>query len=325
MPRGRELLSTAEIEAYSLESAASDFYKNNKVKKLADASQKTYKIYVDCFIRWMGKHQSVTEITETKLEDYILYLSDEKDNKPVSIATNMRHIRRFIKFCISRGYLGEIEVIVPKYDEVLKEPYSDEEMKLLLARPKTHNWVEFRDWTMVNYFFSTGQRLSTALNIKVEDIDFLQKTVLLRWNKDKIQKRMPLSTALCDILKEYIERSALEVDNYLFIEYEGKKFTTRGAESAIKRYNESRGVAKTSIHAFRHSFARGYIINGGNPMVLQKLLNHKSLLQTMKYVNLYGNDVAKDLDLFNPLDSFKRQNNASVKRRYTVGDLNHER
>ena len=52
-----------------------------------------------------------------------------------------------------------------------------------------------------------------------------------------------------------------------------------------------------------------------NPVKLQKLLNHKTIEQTMKYVNLYSTDFADDLDLFNPLDNFKRQNYQPVKRR----------
>jgi len=36
-------------------------------------------------------------------------------------------------------------------------------------------------------------------------------------------------------------------------------------------------------------------------MKLQKLLNHKSMGMTTKYVNLYGSDIAADLDLFDPL------------------------
>ena len=78
------------------------------------------------------------------------------------------------------------------------------------------------------------------------------------------------------ILREYILVSALNDEDYLFPEYEGKQLKVRSAQDSISDYNRQRGVERTSIHLFRHTFARDYIISGGNPAKLQKLLNHKN-------------------------------------------------
>ena len=56
-------------------------------------------------------------------------------------------------------------------------------------------------------------------------------------------------------------------------------------------------------------------MNGGNPAKLQKLLNHKTIDMTMRYVALYGEDIAADLDLYNPLDNFKATHHIPVKRK----------
>lgn len=314
MARGRKLIKTIEIEEKTVRAAAEEFYINNKAKRLAPATQEGYKIYVECFVRWIGEDTYVSDLTEKKLDEYMIY-QEEKGNKPVSIATTMRHIRRFIKFCGSREYMGKLEVSIPKYETELKEPYTDEEMKALLAKPANDNWVEFRCWAMVNYFYATGQRLSTVLNIKVKDVDLKNGTVKLVWNKDKQQKQMPLSSAIVQVLTEYIYLSGLEAEDYLFPEYEGGQLQKRSAEGSIERYNKSRGVNKTSIHLFRHTFAKDYIVNGGNPAKLQKLLNHKTIQMTMHYVNLYGEDISSDLDAFNPLDNFKRNTHITIKRK----------
>ena len=192
-------------------------------------------------------------------------------------------------------------------------------MKRLLKKPQTNNWVEYRNWTMINYFYSTGQRLSTVLNIKVSHLDLENRKVKLVWNKDKRQKYMPLSTALIKVLREYILLSGLEENDYLFPEYEGKQLKKRSAEDAIADYNRARGVERTGIHLFRHTFAKNYIVNGGNPIKLQHLLNHKTIEQTMQYVNLYGVDISDDLDVYNPLDNFKRNNYTPTKRRVVMG------
>lgn len=313
MARGRKLVRVVEVEECMIREAAEEFYRHNAAKGLATESQRSYKDYVNHFISWSGDIP-LTEVTPKLLDGFMCKKMDD-GNKMVSIATNMRHLRTFFNFCISRNYMDEIEITIPKYEQELKEPYTDEEMRLLLKKPKTNNWVEYRSWVMVNYFFATGQRLSTVLNIKIKDLDLNNSRVKLEHNKDKIKKWMPLSSAIVRVLREYIEISALEEEDYLFPEYEGKQFKVRSAEDAIANYNRKRGVTKTSIHLFRHTFAKNYIINGGNAVKLQKLLNHKTIDMTMKYVNLYGNDIANDLDLFNPLDNFKRNNYEPQKRR----------
>lgn len=319
MPRGRTITKVIEVEECSAEQASAEFFRHNQIKGLSAETQKGYRGYVNNFIKWYGAENPVSEITTRTVDDYLYSKTEQGENKDVSLATNMTHIRRFINFCVSRGYMEKIIVTIPKYEEELKDPYTDEEMKLLLARPTTKNWVEWRCWAMTNYFFSTGQRLSTVLNIKVEHIDFENSTVKLLWNKDKRPKYMPLSSALVKVLREYIELSGLVEQDYLFPEYEGGQLKRRSAQDAMTDYNHARGVERTGIHLFRHTFAKNYIVNGGNPVKLQKLLNHKTIEQTMKYVNLYGSDISKDLDLFNPLDSFKRHYYTPTKRVEIIG------
>lgn len=324
MPRGRQLTATVYVEPRAIGNVMQEFFRHNQSKGLATETQKAYRTYIGVFAKWYGLDNFVSNITPVILEDYICKCQDD-GIKMVSIATYLTHIRVFIKFCISRGYMAPIEVTIPKYEREIKEPYTEEEMKLLLKRPQTDNWVEYRNWVMVNYFFATGQRLSTVLNIKVCDLDLKNSRVKLRWNKDKIQKYMPLSSALVGILQEYVLVSILQPDDYLFPEYEGNKLQRRGAEDAIGNYNRSRGVSKTSIHLFRHTFAKEYIQNGGNAVKLQQLMNHKSLEQTMKYVNLYRIDFSKDLDMYNPLDNFNKRNYAPMKRTKILGVSNYER
>lgn len=313
MARGRKIVKVIEIEEVTIGVASQEFFKHNEVKGLSKDTQSAYKGYIGAFVAWVGEDTILSEITAKTFDNY-LYKKKEEGNKDVSLATNMVHIRRFINFCISRQYMDKVEITIPKYEKELKEPYTQEEMKRLLVKPTRNNWVEWRNWCMVNYFYATGQRLSTVLNIKVKDLDLVNARVKLVWNKDKIQKWMPLSKAIIRVLNEYIMLSALEDEDYLFPEYEGGQLKRRSAEDAIADYNKSRGVTKTSIHLFRHTFAKEYIINGGNPVKLQKLLNHKTIDMTMRYVNLYGEDVSSDLDMFNPLDNFKRNNYTQQKR-----------
>ena len=314
MSRGRKLIKTIELEECSLAEAAEEFFRYNKAKNLSEDTQDAYKRRINKFIKFYGATEAISNIRQKDLDEFMYELS-ESGIKPITIKTDMRHLRTFINFCASRGYMEDLIVPMPRVEETVKETYSNEELKLLLAKPQGNNWVEYRDWVMVNYFFSTGQRLSTVLNIKVNELDLTNHQVKLSHNKDKRQKYMPLSSALVEVLREYIYMSGLESEDWLFPEYEGGQLKKRSAQSSIAEYNLSRGVEKTSIHLFRHTFAKTYITNGGNPAKLQKLLNHKTIHMTMHYVNLYGEDISSDLDTYNPLDNFTKSNSVKRKRK----------
>jgi len=77
---------------------------------------------------------------------------------------------------------------------------------------------------------------------------------------------------------------------------------------AVERYNRSRGVEKTSIHLFRHTFARKYLIDcGGDAFMLQKLLGHSTLKMTRHYCNIYDADLARNFDRLSPLAIMSQQ------------------
>jgi len=77
----------------------------------------------------------------------------------------------------------------------------------------------------------------------------------------------------------------------------------RSLQTAIGRYNQKRGISKTSIHLFRHTFAKNWILNGGDMFRLQKILGHNSIEIVKHYVNMYGGDLKNNFDVFNPLDN----------------------
>ena len=72
-------------------------------------------------------------------------------------------------------------------------------------------------------------------------------------------------------------------------------------------YNKKRGVERTGIHRFRHTFAKQFILMGGNVVTLQKILGHSSLEITQNYLNLLATDISKDIEEFNILRKFKSE------------------
>lgn len=53
-------------------------------------------------------------------------------------------------------------------------------------------------------------------------------------------------------------------------------------------------------HVLRHTFASHFIMNGGNILVLQKILGHSSLTMTMRYAHLAPEHL-QEAKMLNPL------------------------
>ena len=59
---------------------------------------------------------------------------------------------------------------------------------------------------------------------------------------------------------------------------------------------------QTSIHLFRHTFAKNWIMGGGDIFRLQKILGHSTLDMVKQYVAIFGGDLKRDYDRFSALD-----------------------
>lgn len=281
------------------------FIKHCQTKNLSKRTLKTYRAECNYFVNWYGEENDIATITADTVEDYILHIQKTGISETY-VATRIRQLRAFLYFCMDREYLCKFTITLPKANEVIKEPYTQKELEKLIQKPKSDNWVEWRNWAMVNYFFATGNRLSTVVNIKIADVDFNTNMILLTVTKNRKQQYIPMSSGLKAVLELYLQLWEHTDKDYLFPEYEGKQFSMAGAQCAIRKYNIDRGVTKTSIHLFRHTYAKHYIIAGGDATYLQRLLGHSTMAMTNHYINLYSTDLQKNYDKFNPLDNLAK-------------------
>ena len=129
------------------------------------------------------------------------------------------------------------------------------------------------------------------------------KLITIQKTKNRKQQIIPMSKVLKDILIEYLSYRKGTGEDYVFCNEWGLQANIRTTQQSIADYNHSRGVNKTSAHLYRHTFAKKWILNGGDIFRLQKILGHSDLTVVREYVNMFSNEVAVDFDKFNPLDN----------------------
>ena len=201
-----------------------------------------------------------------------------------TIATYVRQLRTFLNWCNGEG-LTTVMLPNMKEKETVKETYTDEELARLLKKPaRDCGFCEYRAWVIVNFLLNSGCRAATVRNIQNRDVDLQTRQIILRHTKvGKIQV-IPLCSLMVSILQDYMEIRGGKEEDYLFCDQYGGKLSENALRLAIAAYNQRRGVQKTSIHLFRHTFARKYLVDcGGNAFTLQKLMGHSTLKTTKIY------------------------------------------
>lgn len=311
---------TNSVPRPSIQAAFEQFQRQNTIKNLSQGTIEFYSAKAKYFFMFLGDtEQCIDTITEEDVEDYILFFKAKGTVSDTSINTNLRMVRAFLYWCMERRYMERFPIKMIKADEPVKEPYTTDELERLLKAPnkKTCSFAEYRNWVIVNFLLGTGCRVSTLINLHIEDVNLSAGTVYFRHMKARNQQVVPLSRSLVRILEEYLSCREGNPEEALFVSEYGTPMTRSGLENVIWGYNRKRGVDKTSIHLFRHTYAKLYIQAGGDPFRLQKLLGHSDLSMTRKYVALYADDLKANYDALNPLEQMMHdtQRNNRIKMR----------
>ena len=287
-----------------------DLFKAHCVaRNLAPASMKTYEYYIAHLVDDIGSDKPLCEINASVIEQHAVWLRDQGKNNDVSIATNIKHLRVMFYYLMESGYMDTFKIKAPKYVKDVKETYTESELQALLKKPnvKECSFTTYKTWVMINYMLATGNRLSTMINLKIQDLDFDSGMITLHVTKSKKAQIIPMSHALVDILVEYLQIRGGQPDDYLFCNVYGEQANKKCVQDAIAAYNTKRGVEKHSIHLFRHTFAKMWILNGGDVFRLQKVLGHADLNTTRNYVNLYSTEIQENYEQFSPLDNLRQK------------------
>lgn len=299
-------LSLKNTKELTVLEAFDDFKDKCHIKNLSSETIKLYENQFLTFYRFIDNDTLlISEVTSSTVDNFILDLrSDKHTCNEITINSYLRGIRAFLYYCMEMDYLTQFKICIPKVDKKLKETYTDTELSVLLKKPnlKACSFSEYKIWVFSNYLLATGNRISTALNVRIEDIDFTNGLIQLNHTKNRTSQLIPLSHTLASILKEYLKYRKGTSKSYVFCNTYGEKGDIRTYQDMLATYNRKKGVTKTSAHLYRHTFAKKWILNGGDIFRLQKILGHSDLSVVKEYVQMFGNDLSVDFDKFNPLD-----------------------
>lgn len=159
----------------------------------------------------------------------------------------------------------------------------------------------FKHRVIIMFLYSTGARVSECVNIKLTDIDSKRMQINIQEGKGLKQRNVPLSLILLDTLRTYFKSE--KPQRFLF---EGAKKGCHIGVSAVReicnkaRYLTPKINKHYTPHTFRHCFATHHLEQGANLLIIQRLMGHADLSNTLKYLHVQQLNINQ---VVNPLDT----------------------
>ncbi len=177
------------------------------------------------------------------------------------------------------------EMSMKKLPKYLKER---EVSKLLNAPPRE----KVRDRLILRVLYRCGLRVSELCNLKIEEIDFGDGTLMVRGGKGGRDRLIPVDHQTLDMIEYYIENAT---SGYLILSDRGGMLSTRQVQRLVSDYGRKAGIVQPiHPHMLRHSFAVHCLKAGMNLRTVQKMLGHSSLTTTQVYLDVTGDDIKED-------------------------------
>lgn len=232
-------------------------------------------------------------VVYSDLRFFLMYLKDEKKDKNSSIDRKLSSLRGFYQYLANEGVVSNNVFSLlngPKKEKKLPRYFEYNELESLFEVCDLSNALGQRDRLILEMLYATGVRVGELVSIKVFDINFSSRTILIlgKGNKERI---VPYGDYCEEILKLYLKDGYLSLNNqnspYLFLNARGGKLTERGVRYLLEEIIKKTSVQKNiSPHMIRHSFATHLLNQGCDLMTVQKLLGHESIKATQIYTHV---------------------------------------
>lgn len=266
----------------ALRTAHKDFIKHLKEKGRATATILAYGNDIKQLVDFCGKNAKLkaADIATHDLEVFKAFLAEEKYT-PKSISRKINSIKTFFRFLVVSEIIEEnpaTPIAHPKYK--IQPPRILSKMEYRALRDACRN--DLRASAIIELFLQTGIRIGELANLKLEDVSDAQ--IIIKPYESHPKREIPLNKAAHKAVNRYLENRPKSRSTNLFITKTGKPFLIRNIRSAIDRYFRIAGIKDTKVNDLRHTFIAHQLKAGTPIVVVSRLVGHKRLSTTEKYL-----------------------------------------
>lgn len=235
----------------------------------------------------------IRDITEEATHQFQKSISDGNYSR-TSILRMLASVRGLHKFALREKWTqinatsGFVSQKVPA--RLPKALSVKETLDLVDALKSSEEPLDMRDYALVEFLYSTGARVSEAVNLNLNDLDLENGSVRL-FGKGSKTRVVPVGSHAIAALEKYLTRARptllKKTSNLVFLNKQGNALSRNSAFNAVRNSAE-KGKIKTTVspHTLRHCFATHLLEGGADLRVVQELLGHASVTTTQIYTQI---------------------------------------
>ena len=270
-------------------------------------SPRTIKAYEHDLNKFVGFLESknktgIKKVSRENIREFIAELARngyKRPNAEITRARKLSSIKSFFKYLVRYDILKvnpAADIETPKLPQ--KEPnyLTQEEYNRLLSviRPSAAPSLGMRDLAIVTTFLFTGVRLSELVGLTLDSVSWQssQESIRVRGKGNK-ERTIPLNEIVVSAIKNYLQVRPDVASNSLFVGRLGNGLCTGSVYHLIKYYLKEAGIKKdgVGVHSLRHTFATSLLNKNRDIKQIMKLLGHKKLETTSRYLHVSDTDL----------------------------------
>jgi site-specific recombinase XerD len=248
---------------------------------------------VTMFLSNMGK-KTINEISRDEIDAFLKKLASD-NYTPKSISRKINSIKTFFRFLKAAGIVTSdpaIEIEHPKYE--VKPPRILSKIEYRALRDACRG--DLRIYAIVELFLQTGVRIGELAALTLDDLK--QTELHISAQEGHAERNVPLNKAGREALDRYLEvRGNNATSKALFITKTGRPLLIRNIRTAIDRYFRIAGIEGAKVNDLRHTFIAHHLMAGTAITTLSKLVGHKRLSTTERYLELIKDAKAETVKL----------------------------
>lgn len=276
---------------------------------LAQNTITSYRGDLDSYTDFLKNH-SIDALSKTAKNDIINFMLYQKDRglSANSVARHLAAIKVFYRFLLRERILKTDPTALidsPRLWKKIPQVLSLNEVDTLLNQPNIRNKQGMRDKAILETLYATGMRVSEAVNLKVENVNF-DIGFLRCIGKGRKERIIPIGAKAIQSLKRYlgISRPYLlkkRESEFLFLNRFGKKISRQSLWKIIKKYARDAKIKKPiRPHTLRHSFATHLLERGADLRSVQEMLGHSNISTTQIYTHINKDRLKTIHRMFHP-------------------------
>lgn len=283
------ILRETDEEKSDLNKRIKHYLGAKRIDGLSPRTLVNYKYTLELFADRINK--SASRITTDDIRGHITYLSDTRHLAETSLQTHINTLRAFFGWLhmeekIKKNPMLKIRSL--KLDKKnARQALSVEELERLRDACEG-----YREKALVEFLVSTGCRLSEVAQLRVDDLNFSERSVLVTGKGDK-DRLVYFSVRARLMLQEYIKER--KGGDGLFVSTKAPylPLKQRAIQRIIQAISERTGLSiRVHPHLLRHTFATHALNAGMDVTAIQRLLGHEDISTTQIYAAM-NEDVIK--------------------------------